>query len=160
MSSNPNEIQQESVTPDLIAALTSSCGRESPWKLQVETDKAAADAAAAAQPAVGEKKNALRDAAALGVAALFRSEGRLPASAPLVESVPVSQVTRKRVKLAESGKPLVERGDILQSTAFGFTIRVQEITEDGGFLGRAPGVGRIRVRGEELGGYAKIGAKI
>jgi hypothetical protein len=156
MSSNPNDIQQESVTPDLIAALTSSCGRESPWKLQIETDAAAA----VALPVAGEKKNALRDAAALGVAALFRSEGRIPAPAPLVESVPVSQVTRKRVKLAESGKPLVERGDILQSTAFGFTIRVQEITEDGGFLGRAPGVGRIRVRGEELSGYAKIGSKI
>lgn len=151
---NLNGLQQESVTPDFISSLSVSCGRESPWKLQEEVKDV---------PAPSKTTNALAEAAALGVAAMHRSEGRSLSLSPSVEvreTKVTSPAPKRRVKLAESGKPLVECGDILQSTAFGFTVRVQEITEDGGFLGRAPGVGRIRVRGEELPGYAKIGSKV
>lgn len=72
-----------------------------------------------------------------------------------VRAAPAKSVPKKA--LHEGKTPIVEVGDCLQSVAFSFVVRVQEHTEDGGFIGRAPGVGRIRVRADEVKGYQRVG---
>jgi hypothetical protein len=104
----------------------------------------------------GDKK-AMQESTLTGLRAMLKTETR--------EEVPPIRPTREKPALRSTIKEtnpapkatLLESGDILENTAFKFMVTVQELTEDGGFLGRGAGVGRIRVRGSEMGLYRRVG---
>jgi hypothetical protein len=69
---------------------------------------------------------------------------------------PVARIPIKETNPAPRAN-LLESGDIMENTAFKFMVTIQEMTNDGGFLGRGAGVGRIRVRGSEMDLYRRVG---
>lgn len=104
-------------------------------------------------------KNSLQESTLVGLRAMLQETPskelkRKPVLKVRTESRPVPSLHEDDRKVRSS---LVESGDIMQSLSFQFTVTVQEVTEDGGFIGRAPGVGRVRVRGSELSQYKRIG---
>jgi hypothetical protein len=81
-------------------------------------------------------------------------QAEIPPTRPIREK-PARETIKETNPAPKSN--LLESGDILENTAFKFMVTVQELTEDGGFLGRGAGVGRIRVRGSEMGLYRRVG---
>jgi len=102
---------------------------------------------------------AMQDSTMAGLRAMLRETAEEEAPRPVSRPRPrpASPHIRETRPAPKASSSLLESGDILQNTAFNFMVTVQELTEDGGFLGRGAGVGRIRVRGSEMGLYKRVG---
>lgn len=100
-------------------------------------------------------KTAIQESTLAGLKAMLKEEA--PPPPPVRSSRPRPTTPQIRETRPEERANLLESGDIMENTAFKFMVTVQELTEDGGFIGRGAGVGRIRVRGSEMGLYKRVG---
>lgn len=103
-------------------------------------------------------KKTMEEATLTGLRAMLKNVAPAVTEASPARDFPVVRQKvpmRKPLKESKSGS-LCEVGGTMQNSIFGFAVSVQELTEDGGFIGRGAGVGRIRVRGNEMGNYQRV----
>jgi len=105
-------------------------------------------------------QTAMQESTLAGLRAMLKDIPGAKAPVRSLRPHPVASQIRETRPSPKAESSLLESGDILENTAFKFMVTIQELTEDGGFLGRGAGVGRIRVRGSEMGLYRRVGKRI